>query len=169
MKRCLLIAMMMLSAAVAHAGLVVWGNGFMLTVQNPAGWVASSNAGRADGLPVVLFEKGSTWQNSPVVMYARVVKSALDLSSFIAADVRDFQKSCPGIRVVDLASDEKRFICSAGNAPNSEVVHYARTKPGILIWVMSARTESQLESFASDFHKVVASATCDTMDIPKSH
>jgi hypothetical protein len=147
------------------AGLVVWGDGFMMTVQEPAGWVASSDAGRADGLPVVLFQKGSTWKNSPVVMYARLVKTTKDLSNFIAADVRDFQKSCPGIQISDVGFSEKRFVCKSGNAPNAELVHYARTAPNVLVWVMSARNENDLTRYSDVFHKVVLSATYEVINL----
>lgn len=159
----LLGCLVVMWSLVAHAGIVVWGDGFMLTVQEPAGWVASSDAGWADGLPVVLFQKGSTWQNSPVVMYARLVKTSKDVTAFMATDVREFQKSCPGIRVVDAAPNAKRFICASGSAPNSEIVHYERTKPGLLIWVMSAHSEKDLDRYGVDFQHVVSSATCDVM------
>jgi hypothetical protein len=150
--------------SLAHAGLMIWGDGFMMTVQEPAGWTASSDAGRANGLSVVLFQKGNTWQNSPVVMYARLVKTTKDLSAFIAADVRDFQQSCPGIQISDVNSTEKRFVCKTGGAPNAELVHYTRTTLGIVAWVMSARLETDLDRYSSDFHKVVSSATCEAIN-----
>lgn len=148
---------------VAYAGVVVWGDGFMLTVQEPPGWVASSDAGRSDGLPVVLFQKGSSWQNSPVVMYARVVRTPKDIASFITSDERTFQRNCPGIQISNTGPAEKRFACSSGSAPNTELVHYSRVPPGILVWVMSARTGKDLDRFANDFRKVVATVTCDAI------
>lgn len=162
--RMLWVAMVVMISGLAHAGLVIWGDGFMMTVQEPSGWVASSDAGRADGLPVVLFQTGSTWQTSPVVMYARVVKTSKDLASFIVADERDFQRNCPGIQISNIGPVEKRFACSAGSAPNTELVHYARVAPGILVWVMSARTGKDLARYTSDFHKVVATATCEAVN-----
>lgn len=162
--RMLLVAMVVMISGLARAGLVIWGEGFMLTVQEPSGWVASSDAGRVDGLPVVLFQKGRTWQNSPVVMYARVVRTPKDLASFIAADELSFQSNCPSIQISTVGPAERRFACSSGSAPNMELVHYARVAPGILVWVMSARTGKDLDRFANDFHKVVAMATCDAID-----
>lgn len=159
-----LILMMMVSLSTANAGLVVWGEGWMLTVPEPEGWVASSDAGRNDGLPVVLFQKGSSWQASPVVMYARIVTDKQHLSSFIADDLQSFRKSCPGIQITDAGINEKQFICETGNAPNAELVRYAQVSHGVLMWVMSARTENELHRYASDFHKVISSSTYEPIN-----
>lgn len=157
-----------LISVVAYAGIVVWGDGFMLTVQEPPGWVASSDAGRSDGLPVVLFQKGSTWQASPVVMYARVVRTPKDIASFVASDERAFQRNCPGIQISNTGPAEKRFACSSGSAPNTELVHYSRVPPGILVWVMSARTGKDLDLYIGDFRKVVSTAACDAINTGQS-
>ena len=54
---------------------VVYGPKAAFAIAAPNGWVLDNKSGAVDGLPCVLYPKDTTWQTSPVVMYAKIAST----------------------------------------------------------------------------------------------
>jgi hypothetical protein len=50
---------------------IIRGPDFAYSLKAPAGWVIDSKSGLGQGLPAVFYRKGGSWEESPVVAYAR--------------------------------------------------------------------------------------------------
>jgi hypothetical protein len=50
---------------------IIRGPGFAFSLKSPDGWVIDSKSGVGQGLPAVFYPKGGSWEESPVVAYAR--------------------------------------------------------------------------------------------------
>src|SRR5688572_20672435 len=49
---------------------IVYGPKAAFKIKAPEGWVVDNKAGASQGLPCVLYPKGSTWAEADAVMYA---------------------------------------------------------------------------------------------------
>jgi hypothetical protein len=69
---CLFKATTDASAQVVENGFgVIRGPGFAFSLKSPEGWVIDSKSGVGQGLPAVFYPKGGSWEESPVIAYAR--------------------------------------------------------------------------------------------------
>lgn len=163
---CILMCMASLSSW-ASDGVIILAGAISFVVNPPAHWSVDTKSGVAQGANVVLYPKGQNWQNAPAVIYARVTeKGAQSLAQFVAADEKVFQDNCPGIQIqsVTVKTDpqysiqSRRFLCSSGEAQNSELVSYVDAGKSFIIWVASARTKSDLSRIEPAFGQVVRDA-----------
>jgi putative intracellular protease/amidase len=53
-------------------GGIVYGPKAAFKIDAPAGWVLDNRAGAEQGLPCVLYPKGSTWADAYTIMYAKI-------------------------------------------------------------------------------------------------
>jgi hypothetical protein len=61
-----------LEAQVAENGYgVIRGPEYAFSLKAPSGWVIDGKSGVSQGLPAVFYRKGGSWDESPVVAYAR--------------------------------------------------------------------------------------------------
>lgn len=151
----------------AGDGMIILAGSVSFIVNPPVGWVVDTRSGALQGVNVVLYPKGQTWQNAPAVMYARVPeKEKQTFAQFIAIDEKVFQDSCPGIQIqsITIQADpqypiqSRRFICSSGAAQNSELVSYVDAGKSFVVWVASARSKSDLERIQPAFVQLVRDA-----------
>src|ERR1051325_6957601 len=54
------------------AGGIVYGPKAAFNIKAPAGWVLDNNAGAGQGLPCVLYPRGSAWADASTIMYAKI-------------------------------------------------------------------------------------------------
>jgi len=72
---------------------IIYGPKAAFQINAPDGWVLDNKSGAADGLDCVLYLKGLTWENSPVVMYAKIAGTKFeDVGKFIDFAIRSFQQ-----------------------------------------------------------------------------
>jgi hypothetical protein len=57
--------------ALANGYGIIRGPDFAFSLKAPSGWVIDSKSGIAQGLPAVFYKKDGSWEESPVVAYAR--------------------------------------------------------------------------------------------------
>src|SRR5207244_11082400 len=57
--------------------------GFNITA--PEGWVLDNEAGKSQGMPCVLYPKGSSWSDAKTVMYANIAGTALEVVNVLLA------------------------------------------------------------------------------------
>lgn len=165
MKRyILLVALIIPMLSWAVEGMVVLGDGYSLMVKEQPGWVADTQVAAGSGIVLVLYPKGSSWKDAVSVMYVRVKKTHESLDVLVGDDVDNFRDTCPGIRIQtekpsfksEYPLQMRRFICTSGDAANSELVAYLDAgKQMKVIWVASSRTESQLNSTRPVFEQVL--------------
>src|SRR5688572_8354244 len=54
---------------------IVYGPKAAFNIRAPEGWVLDNRAGVSQGLPCVLYPKGSTWADADAVMYAKIAST----------------------------------------------------------------------------------------------
>ena len=52
-----------------YPGGIVYGPKAAFKIDAPAGWVLDNSAGAEQGLPCVLYPKGSTWSDAKAIMF----------------------------------------------------------------------------------------------------
>jgi hypothetical protein len=57
-------------------GGIVYGPKAAFTIKAPEGWVLDNSSGVSQGLPCVLYPKGSTWQEAKTIVYAKIARRA---------------------------------------------------------------------------------------------
>jgi hypothetical protein len=68
----LTLSLLPASALITEAGGgIIYGETYAFNLKAPKGWIFDNESGVQQGLPCVLYPKGSTWQDSPVIAYAR--------------------------------------------------------------------------------------------------
>ena len=70
---------------------IVYGPKAAYKIDAPKNWVLDNNSGKSIGLPCVLYLKGYTWENSPVIMYAKIAGTTFEkVDSFISFAIKEF-------------------------------------------------------------------------------
>src|ERR1700747_1489528 len=75
------VALMLLCAAVSAQEKdkpeTVYGPKTAFNISAPEGWVVDNEAGKEQGMPCVLYPKGSSWSDAKTVMYANTAGPSL--------------------------------------------------------------------------------------------
>src|SRR6188474_1559032 len=72
---------------------IIYGPKAAYKIDAPKNWILDNKSGISQGLPCVLYIKGFTWQNSPVIMYAKIAGTNFEnIDSFIAFAIKEFKK-----------------------------------------------------------------------------
>jgi hypothetical protein len=59
----------------------------------PGGWVLDNSAGVEQGLPCVLYPKGSTWADAKTVIYAKIASTQYtEAETFVATAIKEMEK-----------------------------------------------------------------------------
>jgi hypothetical protein len=62
-------------------------------IDAPPGWVLDNSAGVEQGLPCVLYPKGSTWADANTIMYAKIASTDYeDVGKFVAMAISQMEK-----------------------------------------------------------------------------
>jgi hypothetical protein len=94
----ILIAMVLLllgptAWAQNYPGGIVYGPKAAFNIGAPAGWVLDNQSGVDQGLPCVLYPKGSSWQDAKTIMYAKIASTQFeDVNVFVATAIKEMQK-----------------------------------------------------------------------------
>ena len=155
-----LLSMLIFPVFADAAGMIVYGDGFSFGIEEPKGWVADTTSGSDQGANVVLYEKGQTWADAPVVMYVNVAKDEkAGVAGLISNDSKRFRKRCPSIKISPIEIEGKKgkveskiFDCPT---ENYEVVSYLDVKDAICIMVMSGRNGDAVQEKLPAFKEFV--------------
>src|SRR4026207_39434 len=72
---------------------IIYGPKAAYKIDAPKNWILDNKSGMSQGLPCVLYINGFTWQNSPVIMYAKIAGTNFEnMDSFIAFAIKEFKK-----------------------------------------------------------------------------
>src|SRR5947208_13390642 len=88
----------------AFQGGTVYGPKAGFNVSAPEGWVVDNESGKEQGMPCVLYPKGSSWAAAKTVMYANVAGTEFeDVNAFVAGAITEM-KAKHGIPKEKIAS-----------------------------------------------------------------
>jgi hypothetical protein len=74
-------------------GGIVYGPKAAFKIDAPKGWVLDNSAGAQQGLPCVLYPKGSTWADAKTIMYAKIASTQYEeAETFVATAVKEMEK-----------------------------------------------------------------------------
>lgn len=77
----------------AFRGGIVYGPKAAFSISAPEGWVLDNESGKEQGLPCVLYPKGSSWSDAKTVMYAKIASTEFeDVNAFVAMAIKDMEK-----------------------------------------------------------------------------
>jgi hypothetical protein len=75
-------------------GGIVYGPKAAFNIAAPEVWVLDNQAGASQGLPCVLYRKGSSWSDAKSVMYAKIAGTQFeDVNVFVAMAIKDMEKT----------------------------------------------------------------------------
>jgi len=76
-----------------YRGGIVYGPKAAFNISAPEGWVLDNQAGAEQGLPCVLYPKGSSWQEAKTIIYAKIASTQFeDVDAFVAKAIKEMQK-----------------------------------------------------------------------------
>src|SRR5260370_14042382 len=77
-----------------YPGGIVYGPKAAFNISAPEGWVLDNQAGAEQGLPCVLYPKGSSWANAKTIMYAQIASTQYeDVNAFVATAIKEMAKT----------------------------------------------------------------------------
>src|SRR5438046_9635152 len=77
-----------------YRGGIVYGPKAAFNISAPEGWVLDNESGVDQGMPCVLYPKGSSWSNAKTVMYAKIASTQfVDVEGFVAKAVKEMKKT----------------------------------------------------------------------------
>jgi hypothetical protein len=74
-------------------GGVVYGPKAAFKIDAPDGWVLDNKSGVEQGLPCVLYPKGSSWADAKTIMYAKIASTEFeDVNEFVSTAIKGMEK-----------------------------------------------------------------------------
>lgn len=146
---------------------IVYGEKAAFMIGAPTGWVIDNQAGRNQDLDCVMYPNGSSWEKSPVVIYARMVgDEKLTVDDFIKSDIDELRANSPSLITKDWPTIkthlgwEARIIEFRGvSYGNVERTAFIKGKDAVCYIVFSARDEESYQKHVKALEEVVKSFT----------
>jgi hypothetical protein len=147
---------------------VVHGKEFAFEIKAPRGWVLDNEAAKVQGLNLVFYPTGTSWETSKAVIYVRVRSNDANVRN-IDGQVEDTLRSfraggSPNVSVKYVktlttqdASKAKIYHYSGDKFGNFEATAYIQAKGSIHFITLSARDQESFERALSAFNSVVTS------------
>jgi hypothetical protein len=147
------IALLLCSSVLAqenYRGGIVYGPKAAFNISAPEGWVLDNEAGAGQGLPCVLYPKGSTWADAKTIMYAKIASTQYeDVDKFVAIAIKEM-KDRHGLPKQKIESgktgDGKPYFINEYPATKNysqwERVAYIQLPHAVAYVVLSSRDES---------------------------
>jgi hypothetical protein len=140
-----------------HPGGIVYGPKAAFKIDAPPGWVLDNSVGVEQGLPCVLYPKGSTWADANTIMYAKIASTQYeDVGKFVANAIQQMEKvhGKPKEKVdTGKTGDGQPYFINEYPATKSysqwERVAYIQLPKAVAYIVFSARDEA---SYRKNFH-----------------
>ncbi len=144
---------------------IIYGDKHAFGIAAPPGWVLDNQSGLEQGLQAVFYPRGSSWEGSPVVMYANTVRRDISgketLDSLIKADIADFKARHPGVVVGALTpmitGNGKPVPVRTFSYKRYEAVAYIEEEFILAMLVLSAGKQEEYTKALPAFEHLVAS------------
>ncbi len=148
-----------------YPGGIIYGPKAAFRLSAPSGWVLDNSAGVDQGLPCVLYPKGSSWQDAKTIMYAKIASTEFtDVEVFVAKAIKEMQ-SVHGLPRQKIASgktgDGKPYFINeypaTRNYSQYERVAYIQLPGAVAYIVLSSRDEASFRKDAPALDEVLKS------------
>src|SRR6266516_4081842 len=133
-----------------YRGGIVYGPKAAFNISAPDGWILDNESGADQGMPCVLYRKGSPWSNAKTVMYAKIASTQFeDVNVFVAMAIKEMKKT-HGAPKEKIASGKTRdghdYFINEYPATKSysqwERVAYVQLPRAVAYIVLSSRDEA---------------------------
>jgi len=145
-------------------GGIVYGPKAAFKIDAPEGWVLDNEAGAEQGLPCVLYPKGSSWADARTIMYAKIAGGFTEVDKFVAKAIKEMQKThgLPKQKiVVGKTGDGKAFFINEYPATKNysqwERVAYIQLPNAVAFIVLSSRDEADYKKNAPALQETLKS------------
>ena len=143
---------------------IVYGPKGAYKIDAPKNWILDNKSGLSMGLPCVLYIYGYTWQNSPVIMYAKIASTNYEnINTFIDFAIKEFKKEDLDFYHKELKTgkiDSNKYIIMdyQGGPYNSyERVFYIQMEKAVGYVVFSARNEEDFNKYSDAIFEIAES------------
>ena len=135
----------------ASPGGTVYGPKAGFNVSAPEGWVVDNEAGKEQGMPCVLYPKGSSWKDAKTVMYANLAGSEWEgVDAFVTMAIQEM-KANHGIPKEKIASGKTKdghdYFINEYPATKTysqwERVGYIQLPQGVAFIVLTSRDKTR--------------------------
>jgi hypothetical protein len=171
MKRIALLVSVVLSCCAltsakdTYPGGIVYGPKAAFKISAPEGWVLDNSAGVAQGLPCVLYPKGSSWAGAKTIMYARIASTQYtDAETFVATAIKEMEKvhGLPKQKIESGKTGDGQAYFVNEYAPTKsysqyERVAYVQLPRAVAYIVLSARDATSYRKHAGALKEVLKS------------
>ena len=149
-----LVQVLFAQGSVYPAG-VVYGPNAAFQISAPDGWVLDNRSGLSNGLHCVLYLTGSSWQDSPVIMYAKVASTRFEsIQTFLEFTHQEYAKDDPAPKlepmppvVINDTLTATVESLSGGVHGSHEATAYVQVPGAVCYVVFSARNEADFRSY----------------------
>ena len=146
-----------------RAGGIVYGPKAAFNIAAPEGWVLDNEAGAEQGLPCVLYPRGSSWADAKTIMYAKIASTQFeDANAFVATAIKEMEKD-RGKPKEKIASGKTRdghdYFINEYPASKAyaqwERVAYVQLPKAVAYIVLSSRDEASYRKDAGALQEVL--------------
>jgi hypothetical protein len=146
----------------------LYGENYLFSLKAPPGWIIDNQSGQSHGLQAVFYPVGSSWDQSPVMMYANTAdregEDGQALADYIKGAVSERKQRFPTLRVKDLqtikTADGKDAVIKEFTGDkwgNSELVAYIEEKAVFVVVVLNSRMPEAFAKSQAAFKELVGS------------
>ena len=147
---------------------ILFGENFVFYMTAPSGWVLDNQSGVKQGIHMVFYPEGGTWENSAVVAYGNSVPLTDTLKSVedhVKKTVREFRQGGSFYiksrkqKTIPLAEGKKAdiYFRTGDQWANYEAIGYILEKKTINFLVYTARDKSVFEANLDKFYEILQS------------
>lgn len=148
-----------------YPGGLVYGPKAAFSVAAPEGWVLDNQAGVEQGLPCVLYPKGSSWSDAKAIIYAKIASTQYESAeAFVATAIKEMQdvRGTPKQKVESgKTSSGQAFFINEYRPTKSysqwERVAYVQLPKAVAYVVFSARDEASFRKYSPALTAVLKS------------
>jgi hypothetical protein len=146
-----------------YRGGIVYGPKAAFNISAPEGWVLDNESGADQGMPCVLYPKGSSWSDAKTVMYAKIASTQFeDVNAFVAMAIKEMQKThgAPKEKIVSgKTKDGHPYFINEYPATKSysqwERVAYVQLPRAVAYIVLSSRDEASYRKDSDALQEVL--------------
>jgi tetratricopeptide (TPR) repeat protein len=143
----------------------VYGPKAGFNISAPEGWVVDNEAGKEQGMPCVLYPKGSSWRDAKTVMYANIAGTEFEgVNAFVAMAIKDMEKihGRPKEKIASgKTKDGHDYFINEYPATKTysqwERVGYVQLPRGVALIVLTSRDKASYQKDSDKLEKVLKS------------
>jgi len=161
-----------------YRGGIVYGPKAAFNISAPDGWILDNESGANQGMPCVLYRKGSSWSDAKTVMYAKIASTQYgDVDKFVAIAIKEM-KDRHGLPKEKIESGKTRdgrsyFINeypATKNYSQWERVAYVQLPKAVAYIVLSSQDEANYRKDSGALQQVLKTFVyLEPKSVPSGH